>query len=88
MFRTTKEVRAAYRGLMQEPDSDVLPHIVVGIDHAGNRGDLLRAIGAAIREVPCADPPIDVVPMDDGAVAKYLRSASKPFYKRGASGRP
>jgi hypothetical protein len=88
MFRTTKDVRAAYLGLMQEPDSDVPPHIVVGIDHAGNWGDLLREIVAAIREVPCADPPIDVIPMDDGAVARYLRSASRPFYKRQASGRP
>jgi SseB protein C-terminal domain/SseB protein N-terminal domain len=82
LFRTTKGVRAAYLGLMQEADSDVPPHIVVGIEHKGNWEALVPEVVAAIRGVPCADPPIDVVSMDDGPVAKYLRSASKPFYKR------
>ena len=82
LFRTTKGVRAAYLGLMQEIESGVPPHIVVGIEHGGDWGELLREVVAEIRDVPCADPPIDVVPMDDGPVAQYLRSRSQPFYKR------
>lgn len=86
LFRATKGVRAAYVGPMQETDSDLPPHIVVGIDHSGNWRDLIHEVVAAIHEVPCADPPIDVVPMDDGAVAQYLRSKTKPFLNDGVLG--
>lgn len=82
LFRKTKSIRAAYLALIHEPDSNVPPHIVVGIDQDGDWEVLVKDVAAIARDVECADQPVDFVQIGEGMVAQYLVSESKPFYRR------
>lgn len=81
LFRSRKEVEAAYLGLCAWPDADERPHVVIGIDMQGAREALMPAVMSTIRGVARQGEIVDVVGMDSSSFGAYLRT-TKPFYKR------
>lgn len=80
VFRSRKEVRAAYLALCAWPQSRE-QQLMVGIDTSGDWEPLMRDISAALRTSGSRDVVVDFVQMNDSSVAQYMRT-TRPFYKK------
>lgn len=80
VFRSRKDVRAAYLALCAWPKSREV-HLMVGIEASGEWSSLMTQSVAALKGSARSDEIVDFVPMDDSPIAQYMRE-TPPFYKK------
>ena len=80
VFRSRKEVRAAYLALCSWPESGE-QRLIVGIDATGDWDALMRDVSSALNAAARPDDIVDFVRMDDSPIVAYLRR-TQPFYRK------
>jgi hypothetical protein len=82
-FARRTQVKAAYLILMQDPARDTKPHLVVGIDAAGDIDPLLREAASVAGDTAPEGVPVDLlhVVRGDQGLGDYCLN-TKPFYER------
>ncbi len=84
LFATLPAVKAAYLAYMDDPQDPVGPHLVFGLEVAGNDpAAYIQAAGQAGRVVQevLPDEIVDFTPMDGSGLTDYFRREVKPFYQ-------
>lgn len=81
LFRTLKDVQAAYNVLINNPEDGLGPHTLIGIVVSGDWERVMGAAGMVANAVTVPNPPIDFIQLDDSKGEHMLKSY-EPFYKR------
>lgn len=81
IFRTLRQVRAAYNVLINNPEDGMGPHTLIGIVASGDWDSVVGAAGMVANAVPVPNPPIDFIQLDDSG-GDHLLKSYRPFYQR------
>jgi hypothetical protein len=81
-LRKEKTVKAAYLAHGAYADTNEPPHSIIGIDASGDFAELMPRVTDAIRDASRPGELVDVIQLGDTGPSNYMRTETKPFYKR------